>query len=139
MAEFFSLTLAVSLVGLIILIALKSYELSTGRVFLGGLRPKIGNFFHRVLLIIERGVPGLAHVLTRRALHAGRVRVSGMFARAILFFEKHLENILHVVRQKSQAPRSGNGATSQFLQEVAAHKQKLLKRAPSRRMIFDDQ
>lgn len=137
MATFFSLTLAISVVGLVTLIAIKHYELSTGRVVLGGLRPKVGRFFHRALHLVERGVPAVVRIVLGRALRALRRHTQQALARAILFFEYYLERTLHVVRQKSQAPR-GEGAASQFLQEVAAHKQKLLRRAPSKRMIFEE-
>ena len=126
MAAFFSITLAISIVGLLTLLILKHYEMTTGRVVLGGLRPKIG-----------RGVPGMAHMLTARAVRAARERAQQALARAILFFEYNLERVLHLVRQKSQVSK-GEGAASQFLQEVAAHKQKLLRRSPSKRVIFDE-
>jgi hypothetical protein len=60
-----------------------------------------------------------------------------VLVQAVLLSERGLEYALHLVRQKSQTPR-GEGVASQFLQEVAAHKQKLLRRTPSKRMIFDE-
>jgi len=137
MATFFSWTLIVSIVGLVTLLLLKRYELSTGRVVMEGLRPKVGHFFHRVLLLLERGVPGMARFLTARTMRAVRVRVQELAARGILFFERVLEQVLHLVRQKSQMPRGEAGA-SQFLQEVAAHKHKLLRRKSGKRMILDE-
>lgn len=137
MAAFFSATLALSIVGLVTLLVLKHYELSSGRVVMGSLRPKIGHFFHKLLMLFERGVPRLARVVVRRAARAARERAKQALARAILFFEATLEWVLHVVRQKSDAPQ-GKGATSQFLQEVAAHKQKLLRRTPRKRMIVEE-
>ncbi len=116
---------------------LKHYEMATGRVVLQGLRPKVGRFFHLGLQFLERGVPGMTYQLFSRAARALRTRTQRTLARAILLFEYHLERTLHLVRQKSQA-RPQEGAASQFLQEVAAHKQELLRRAPSKRVIFDD-
>ena len=103
---------------------------------LGGLRPMVGRFFHRMLMVIERGIPGFTTRVVAGTLRTVRSRTQSTIARAILFFELYLERTLHVVRQKSERPREG--VASQFLLEVAAHKQKLLRRAPRNRMIFED-
>ncbi|MDP4020623.1 MAG: hypothetical protein Q8P58_01080 [Candidatus Adlerbacteria bacterium] len=134
MAAFFSLTLAVSIVGLVTLLVLKRYEMSTSRVVLWRLRPALGHFFHRMLVFVERGLPSAVRTFI---LGTVRKHVRTFAAHAMVFFEHNLERMLHLVRQKSQEPR-GEGVTSQFLQEVAAHKQKLLRRAPSKRMILDE-
>ncbi len=136
MAWFFSLTLILSITGLVLLLVLKHYEMTSGRVVLGGLRPKVGRFFHRGLMFFERGIPRVATKVVTGTLRTVRSRTQSTLARAILFFELYLERTLHVVRQKSERPREG--AASQFLLEVAAHKQKLLRRAPRNRMILED-
>ena len=137
MAAFFSLTLAVSIVGLVLLLVLKHYEMTTGHRMLGGLRPRLDRFFHHTLMFVERGAPGALRTLLLRLGRAVRRGAQQVLARAILLFEYNLERILHVVRQKSQAPPSEGGA-SHFLQEVAAHKQKLLRRSPKNRAIFEE-
>lgn len=139
MAAFFSLTLIISITGLVSLLMLKHYELTSGRrIALGGLRIRLERFFHSALMVIERGIPGLVGKVATVVVRLFRSRIQRILARAILLFENYLERTLHIVRQKSQPPR-GEGAASEFLQEVAAHKQKLLRRAPSKRAIFDDQ
>jgi hypothetical protein len=137
MAAFFSITLAISIVGLVLLLVLKRYEMTTGRVVMGGLRPWVGSFFHHALHFVERGMPALMRSLMGKMLGATRTQARRGFARAILLFEYNLERVLHVVRQKSQA-RPREGVASEFLQEVAAHKQKLLRRTPKNRVIFED-
>jgi len=136
MTVFFSFTLGISIVGLVTLLALKRYETTTNRVVLGSVRPVLGRFFHLALLFVERGVPGAARTLIVRVVHAARTYAQQALAHAMLFFEHNLERALHLMRQKSQAPQ-GEGVASQFLQEVAAHKQKLLRRSSSKRIILD--
>ena len=138
MAAFFSVTLAISIVGLVLLLVVKRYEMTTGHVVMAGLRPRLDRFFHRALVLLERGVPAALYALVGRVLGAMRTRTKHALARAILLFEYYLERTLHIVRQKSQARSHGDGASSQFLQEVAAHKQKLLRRSPKNRAIFED-
>ena len=136
MAWFFSLTLAISVVGLVGLLWLKHHEMKTGRFVLGGMRPWVGRFFHRGLVFVERGVPGVAGTLLSRVVRAGKTHSQQILARAIVLFEHTLESTLYLVRQKSQVPSPG--AASPFLREVAAHKQKLLRRSSKNRAIFDE-
>jgi hypothetical protein len=138
MATFFSITLAVSIVGLVLLLVLKRYEMTTGRVVMGGLRPWVGSFFHHALHFVERGMPALMRSFIGKVLGVVRTQARHGFARVILLFEYNLERVLHVVRQKSRKRSLGEGVASEFLQEVAAHKQKLLRRAPKNRVIFED-
>jgi len=137
MAALFSLTLSISIAGLLVLLILKRYEMKTGHVMFGGLRPVIGRFFHQVVLLVERGVPTMVSTLLWRIARAVYRRAGRVYAYLVVFFEYVLERTLYNVRQQSQTPRSEGGA-SHFLQEVAAHKQRLLRRAPSKRVIFDD-
>lgn len=137
MAAFFSITLVVSIGMLALLLGLKRYEMNTGRVVFGGARPMIGGFFHIVLVFVERGVPNTLKSVTVRVGRAVRTVVQQLLARAIVFFEHMLEQVLYVVRQKSEAPR-GDVVASPFLQEVAAHKQKLLRGARRKRTIIED-
>ena len=137
MTLFFSVMLVVSIVGLVTLLVLKRYEMNTGWFFMGRLRPRVGHLFHRGLVFVERGVPGVMYSFFSRVVYTVRLHTQQVLARAIVLFETYLERTLHTVRQKSRAPQ-GEGAASQFLQEVAAHKQKLLRRGSKKRVILED-
>ncbi len=136
MAAFFSVTLAVSVVALVMLIVLKRYEMATGHMILGGLRPTIDRFFHPVLAVVEKGLPRMVGTLVMRTFRSVRTHTQRMLARAILLCEHYLERVLHLVRSTAHVPRGE--AASQFLQEVAAHKQKLLKKSAKKRAIFEE-
>jgi hypothetical protein len=75
--------------------------------------------------------------MVARVAHAVRTRIQQVLARAILLFEFYLERTLHIVRRTSHIPR-GEGPASQFLQEVAAHKQKILRRSSRNRVILEE-
>ncbi|MBP9711392.1 MAG: hypothetical protein KBD50_04020 [Candidatus Pacebacteria bacterium] len=137
MVSVLTVTLGVSIVGLFSLLALKRREMRTGRVAFRGLRPRLRRFFHIILVVIEHVIPGLVKHLVHGILRFMRGGVQRVIARAILMFELTLERVLHRVRSTSTAPQ-GSGEVSNFLQEVAAHKRALLKRAPSKRAIFEE-
>ena len=138
MALFFTITLVLSSLGLVSLLMLKSYELRSGRLFMGGLRPALQRALHASVLFIEYIVPGLARRGWGGMWAAARAVLKSALARAILFFEKTLERMLAFMRDLMQPPRGG-GEASQFLREVAEHKKKLLEKPAGKRAIFDDQ
>ncbi|HVV39036.1 MAG TPA: hypothetical protein VHD31_01795 [Candidatus Paceibacterota bacterium] len=137
MALFFTITLLISSLGLLSLLLLKSYEMRTGRLFMASMRPGVQRLMHATVLFVEYILPGLA----RRGVRGIWLSVEGVvkqaLARAILFFENALENMLTFVRELMQPPRGG-GQASQFLREVAEHKKKLLERPVAKRAIFDE-
>ncbi len=137
MAGALTVTLGVSIFGLLMLLVLKRYEVRTGRVMFKGLRPKTNRFFHSILVFIEQVIPSMTHAVVRGFLRLMRGALQRIVARAILMFEYTLEHVLHRVRQTSQPP-PGQGEVSTFLREVAAHKRKLLKRSPKNRAIFEE-
>jgi len=138
MALFFSITLVLSGLGLVSLLMLKSYELRTGRLFMGNFRPTLQHGLHGSVLFIEYILPGLARRGWSGILAAVRTMLKNALARAILFFETTLERMLAFIRNLMQPPREG-GEASAFLREVAEHKKKLLEKPAGKRAIFDDQ
>jgi hypothetical protein len=137
MVSVLTVTLGVSIVSLLSLLVIKRREMKTGRVMFATLRPSLRRFFHTILVVVEHVIPGLVKHVVHGILRFMRGGVQRMIARAILFFEMTLERVLHRVRTTSTAPQ-GSGEVSNFLREVAAHKRALLKRAPSKRAIFEE-
>lgn len=124
---FFTVTLGVSIVGLVALISVKRFEMATGTVLFGGLRPSLGAFFHRVLLWVERALPSIVAVLFHRLVEYGRWFLHHGIARGLLFLEHSLERVLSLVRYTTHPPLSHREASA-FLREVAEHKKKLLRK-----------
>lgn len=130
-------TLGVSIAGLLLLLMLKRREMKTGRILFSRVRPGPRKFFHTLLIVVEHVIPGLIKSKARSVFYFVREGVQRIIARTILLFEFMLERVLHTVRATSTAPQ-GSGEVSTFLREVAAHKRALLKRAPSKRAIFEE-
>lgn len=136
-ALFFTITLAVSIVGMISLLVLKRYELNSGRVILGSARPAVGDFFHRGLSWFEYVLPGLIRVGVK-SLYATVRRVLHVWgARLVITLEGWLERALHRVRHTTTSPKRGE-ETSAFLRQVAEHKKKLQRELPDRATVIDE-
>src|SRR3989344_5890430 len=132
-----TIMLGVSIAGLLSLLALKRREMKSGRVIFGSVRPGLRKFFHTILVFVEQVIPVFFKHVLHNAFRLMRGGLERLIARAILMFEYTLEHVLHRVRQTSKPPQ-GSGEVSNFLREVAAHKRALLKRAPSKRAIFEE-
>ena len=124
MVLFFSITLAVSIVGITVLLLMKKIELTTGRVIFASARPRVNNFFHALLLFIELGIPFLVRVGAKRAWNATRFMILRLLARAILWLEHLLQELLKTVREKTH-PAHVRGEASAFLREVGEYKKQL--------------
>lgn len=137
MTLFFSITLCLSAVGLVLLLGLKRYEMNTGRVFFARIRPKINRVLHNLVLFVQYMLPFMARRSVAHALRALRVALSSAVARLILYLEVSLHRML-VTIQHAMQPRRGGGTTSTFLQEVADHKRKLLRNPAEKKAIIEE-
>ncbi|MES2007039.1 MAG: hypothetical protein V4436_02945 [Patescibacteria group bacterium] len=135
MIQFFTISLCVSVIGILMLFVLKQIELSTGHVILSSARPKVNRFFKTCLLLIERVLPGLV----REGIWAVLMRLRGLLtktlARWILSFETMLKNILHVLREKFN-PHHSRGEASAFLKEVGEYKKQLENETQEDRSLY---
>ncbi len=136
MALVFTAALVVSIVGMLMLLVMKRYELNTGRIFMAASRPAIGGFFHHKLVWIEYVLPGLirvgikrTYVFVRRVLRVWTIRIA-------IKLETALEKALSRVRHTTLPARRGQ--SSAFLREVAEHKKKLQKELPEERIVVED-
>ena len=136
MVTFFTVTLLVSIAGMVLLLALKRYELSSGRVLLGSARPAVGNFFHRWLSWIEYVLPGLVRVGARTLYGTARRAWRVWAARLARLLEQGLERALSRVRRSTARPRKGQ--SSAFLRQVTEHKKKLQDDQPGRSTVLEE-
>jgi hypothetical protein len=127
MVLFFCVTLCISIVGLTTLLVVKRWELDTGNMVLAGVRPKVGRISQRLLIWVERVLPGLVVSSTTRAARGAESQLHRAFAHGLLAAERGLEHVLRSLRGMTEQPRA-RGEASEFLREVAAHKRKLLSR-----------
>jgi hypothetical protein len=116
---------------MVVLLALKRYEVSTGRIMFASSRPAIGAFFHRKLSWVEYVLPGLVRVATRRAYRFVRAVVRVWATRAARHVEQWLERALHRVR--NTAPTlPHHRQSSAFLREVTEHKKEVQRGTPQK-------
>lgn len=124
MVTFLTALLCVSIAGLLGLVVLKRWELTTGRILFSEVRPAVGHLLGRGLHFVERRAPALLrqwgvalYRALRRLVHVG-------VAWLVVHTERLLERTLHTLRQGTDAPRTDTEASA-FLREVAEHKKSL--------------
>jgi hypothetical protein len=137
MATFFSITLGISIVGLVLLMALKRYELKSGRVLFGRLRPELDRLGFNSLVIIEHILPRALKISGKRAARALTTLLRTGWMHAMRTVQKMLERILRRVSTSARPQRAG-GEVSPFLQQVSEHKRALANEASQERGIFDE-
>ncbi len=124
MVLFFTSTLLISALALVLLLCVKRWELNTGRVVGTAVRPSIGRFFCSVSLWVERIIPTLVRVYSKRLWYSSRSFIHKVTALVVVRIEHALEKTLHALRHTTDV-RQGGGAASPFLREVSEHKRKL--------------
>lgn len=130
LAAFFTATLVFSMAGIAVLLFAKRFEMKTGKVAFGGVRPRIGAFFHALLVAIERAFPALVSRAVKRTTGYFAWFMHNGVARGVLAVEGGLRWVLTVLHYTTtNPPAQRTGKASVFLQEVAAHKKNLLKRS----------
>ena len=134
MVLFFIILLALSIVGMVALLGFKRYELATGKLLLGAVRPHVASSLERGVQLVGKTLPQRANKFLHVEGERFRAWLHLMLARGVLFLEHTLEKVLHTVREKTE-PNRTPGEASAFLREVANHKKKLQRRASTRRTI----
>ena len=128
MIVFFTSTLVISILGLVSLLTLKRWEMTTGHVLGGQMRPKVGVFAHRALGWFEQALPALARRWGSEAVLFVRAFLHRLAALGVVVIERVLERLLKLLRRKTAVPRNDENASA-FLREVSAHKAQLLRSA----------
>lgn len=126
MVPFFTVLLAISIVGLVSLLAIKRWELRTGNMLMAGARPRVSAASQHTLTWFERVLPRLIQELLRRGVNKTSVLVHRAAAYSLLWAEHTLERVLRALRGVTEQPRS-NKEASAFLREIAEHKRQLVQ------------
>lgn len=132
MVIFLIALLCVSVAGLVSLIAIKRWEMRSGKLVMGTLRPKAGAVLGEGLHFVEQGLPHAARRMLRRAYIVAWVLFHRAVAWAVLHVERVLERTLHTLRHHTNEERV-EGDVSPFLREVAEHKKQLQERSGEKR------
>ena len=127
MVLFLTVLLCVSVLGLVCLITVKHWELTTGRVLISKLRPAAARVLGEGLHFVERRAPAALKDLARRFYAEARETLHLAVAWVALRTERLLERVLNTLRHTTHS--HGGGEASAFLREVAEHKKSLQKRA----------
>lgn len=125
MVPFLMTTFLVSIFGVSSVLFLKYREVTTGHVLFPALRPRLNAFFHTILFWIERVIPDLTRVYSKRFISWIATLLHQGTATGVLHLERVLEKTLHTLRSSTDHRLSRKEA-SPFLREVAEHKKKLL-------------
>jgi|GEM_PF-1803568 len=115
----------VSSIGLLLLLVIKTWENSRGRIFFAPLRVPLRRRSARFLAYVRGDAPRSLGRTLRIARRVARAYISYVYAKVLYFFERLLEQGLHKVREVPGADQRGEA--SPFLREVAAYK-KMLER-----------
>ena len=117
--------LIVSIVGLVSLIYVKYWELTTGKVVAVSVRPRVDRASKHTLVLFEQILPTLLRIYSRRIWLRLLAFVHRISAWIVLKTEQVLERTLHGLRRSTDVKRVP-GEASVFLRQVAEHKKKLL-------------
>lgn len=131
MVFYLTILLVVSIVGMLALLVVKNYELSTGNLIFAGARPKLSKFSSRLVFLFGTAIPLYLRWQTSRAYRACVAWVHRTTAHGVLKVEQWLESVLEGVREKT-APERAPGEASAFLREVGEYKKKLTNSAENR-------
>ena len=127
MVLFFIVTLLVSCVGLMLLLGIKRWELTTGQVLGANVRPHISGFFHTISVWVEQILPTLVRMYSRLVWKKLQRTVHLSTALVVVRTEHTLERFLHTLRHTTDVRRGMDEKPSLFLREVSEHKRKLLR------------
>jgi hypothetical protein len=131
MVIFLIVLMNMSIVGIVGLIALKRWEMATGKVFFASVRPAAGRVLGAGLHFAERRAPALLQGLGWSLYRAVRRLSQFAVAWTMLRVERVLERVLHTLRHTTVS--SGDGKVSAFLREVAEHKKSLIHQSSEKK------
>ncbi len=137
MVLFFIVLLCISVLGLVSLVAIKRWEMNSGRVVMSSVRPTAGALFGSGLHFVERKVPGIVRNAVQRAFVLTKVLSHRLTALVVLHTERGLERTLETIKHKTGAPAQ-KGQASEFLREVAQHKKALQDGSAEERAIYEE-
>ncbi len=126
MVPFFTTTLCISFTALLLLVGIKRWELSTGRVVGAGVRPHVRRFLHSISVWIEHILPTLVRMYSKIIWRNFLQSIHKVTAFVVVKTEHALEHTLHTLRHTTDIRRGKGEKPSLFLREVSEHKRKLL-------------
>jgi len=126
MVLFLIILLYGSIVGMILLVVLKSIELKRDRLFFSSARPMMTHVSYRIIEWVA-SLPVTARRLMVRTGYVGTSIAKHAVANGMLWIEHRLERVLERLRHTT-TDGNADSTTSPFLREVAEHKKMLMRR-----------
>jgi len=130
-------TLILSILGMVGLLVVKQWELSTGMVLGARFRPALGALMHRTLNWFEYTLPMLVKQSWYRSVLYVRTVFHRLAALVVVVTERVLERTLKGLRHNTSVPRNDTEASA-FLREVSAHKKQLLKSTRQKKVTYEE-
>lgn len=137
MVLFFISTLGLSVAAMAALLALKHYELASGKVVFAGMRPAMSAFSKKTLHWGQQILPALAQELIEKAWKFVLTQTHRAVAYSAIIFERALERVLRSVREWTESTHPSQ-EPSAFLREVADHKKNLLYKKGLKKNVLKD-
>src|SRR2546428_3010782 len=98
MLLFLVVVFVLSCAAMVLLLYIKHWELSTGRMLFASARPHVAAFAHRALVSIEHHLPSALKRASVRIFRWLRAHARNIVARALIAVEHTLENVLTTLR-----------------------------------------
>jgi hypothetical protein len=106
-------------------------------MFFARLRPFANKILHTLVFIGQYLLPYLLRRGVFMLWRKARASITRAFARLALYVEFTLHRMLETLHKTTTEPSHARGQVSAFLQEVADHKQKLMRKPAQKRAIFE--
>ena len=116
-----TIPLAISIVGILGLLGLKSLERKRGGVFLGRMRKRADEGVVALEHKLTRGLPEFIKEHASAALHYVTYHVTALALMLVRFVERRLARFVNFVKGRREVKRS-SGARSAYLRDVTDHR-----------------
>jgi len=116
-----TIPLAVSIVGMVTLVALKACELRRGRTFLEAARARLDARVLRLFAALQGDVPQKGKLFAADALHHATVQITGLVLLVVRFVERRLTRFVNMVKGRRNL-KNGIGTRSTYLRDVTTHR-----------------
>lgn len=112
---------AASVVGMLLLIAFKAFELRRGKIFFAHMRALLDARVERLFRALHGEVPHVGRRVASDVGHHLAMQISALALLVIRFTERKLTRFVDMVKGRREI-RDGNGTRSTYLRDVTSHR-----------------
>ena len=117
------ITLAVALLGIVMLLYLKQWELRRNRILFKMVRVRADCWVERGVQSLQENVPRRSKEIVKKIMTYTAYHTSIALLKGVRFTEKHLAQFNNMVKGHKEI--QNRGSASAYLQDVSAHKERL--------------